>query len=231
MISVSTMATYWLPPATSAERPWALLAVRMGSHLSKIIGPALTPFACSRFGWRQTCRLYAGFFLAYSGVWTLLAQERPAGYASAAEKSTARPEGEATAADPAFTLRLLVVKPMLSILFSQVAHDLLEFQTYASYAPVYFSEALGVPLGRVGFFTLPPMVAGMVGKFLVTVYESALLSRGVDRLMIRKLSNTMASGKILQRGPHPAAVWLFGTNLVLSFPYRRTVWQPQLCRW
>jgi hypothetical protein len=52
---------------------------------------------------------------------------------------------------------------------------------------------LGVPLPRLGVYMMPPMVVGMAGKLAVTALESALLARGVARLTIRKLANTIAS--------------------------------------
>lgn len=73
---------------------------------------------------------------------------------------------------------------------------MLEFQTLASWAPVYFG-VLGVPLSRVGLFTVPPVVIGMAGKVGVTMFEAALLKRQVGRLRIRKLSNTIASVSVM----------------------------------
>ena len=195
MISVGTISTYWLPPPASPERPWAQLAVRMGSHLSKIVGPALTPWLSGRFGWRTTSKVYAGAFACYGVLWQLIARERPR------EQLLASALGDepkkAKAGQLPFTPRLLVVRAQLAFTFAQICHDLLEFQTFASWSPAYFHEVLGVPLHRVGIFTLWPMVVGMAGKFGVTAFESALLGRGMARLTIRKLSNTLASAMVM----------------------------------
>ena len=73
----------------------------------------------------------------------------------------------------------------------QVTHDLIEFQTLGSWAPIYFHEVLGVPLKLVGAYTFPPMIISMVGKVLVTVWEKQQLQRAraghekVDRLALR----------------------------------------------
>ena len=189
MISTGSLSTYWLPPPSSTDRPWAMLAVRMGSHLSKIVGPALTPWLIGRVGWQVAARIYAGAFGFYAVVWQLLSRERPRVVVSGGQQPKAK--------QAPFTLRLLTVKSQVAIGYSQVCHDLLEFQTLASWAPVYFAEVLGVPLSRVGLFTVPPVVIGMAGKVFVTMFETALLKRQVGRLRVRKLSNTIASVSVM----------------------------------
>ena len=182
MISTGSLSTFWLPPPSSTDRPWAMLAVRMGSHLSKIIGPALTPWLIGKAGWRAAARIYGGAFALYAVLWQIAARERPridAGRSSAFTRTSSREMSNTTSRSEQapFTLRLLTVRAEISIMFSQVCHDLLEFQTLASYAPVYFAEVLGVPLSRVGMYTVWPMVFGMAGKFGVTIFETALLKR------------------------------------------------------
>jgi hypothetical protein len=54
-----------------------MLAVRMGSHLSKIVGPALTPWLIGKAGWRTASRIYGVAFGCYAVLWQLTARERP----------------------------------------------------------------------------------------------------------------------------------------------------------
>lgn len=186
MISTGSLSTFWLPPPSSTDRPWAMLAVRMGSHLSKVIGPALTPWLIGRAGWRVAARIYGCAFALYAVLWSVFARERPQKLVDVSSKWDARKSGGAIrttlnhASPPPFTIRLLTVRAEMSIMFSQVCHDLLEFQTLASYAPVYFAEVLGVPLRRVGMYTVWPMVFGMAGKLGVTIFETTLLKRVRD---------------------------------------------------
>ena len=137
MISVGSISTFWLPPPSSAERPWAQLAVRTGSHLSKIVGPSLTPILAARFGWRAACRIYALCFVGYAVLWQSLARERPRVAARGPASPGAEPSPAAAKKTRApFTLRLLTVKSQVAVLWSQVCHDLLEFQTLVrSFAP------------------------------------------------------------------------------------------------
>ena len=48
-----------------------------------------------------------------------------------------------------FELALLFSPPQLACAFVQITHDLIEFQTLGSWAPIYFHEVLGVPLAAV----------------------------------------------------------------------------------
>lgn len=180
MISTGSLSTFWLPPPSSTDRPWAMLAVRMGSHLSKIVGPALTPWLIGKAGWRAAARIYGCAFALYAVVWSAFARERPrklndvsSRHGSGTNPGISKP----TSVQAPFTIRLLTVRPQVAVMFSQVCHDLLEFQTLASYGPVYFAEVLGVPLSRVGMYTVWPMIFGMAGKVGVTVFETALLKR------------------------------------------------------
>ena len=61
-------------------------------------------------------------------------------------------------------LSLLATPPQQSCMWVQVSHDLIEFQTLGSWAPLYLHEALGVPLGSVGAFMIWPMAVSMVRK-------------------------------------------------------------------
>jgi MFS family permease len=206
MVAVSDMTAQWLPPPASPERPWAMLATRLGSHLSKVVGPALTPWLAGRLGWVAATRVYAATFGLSAVLWQVCATESPPPV-TAARDTGASNERPVTAPPPLpppplppnhhqllpFTPRLLIVRSQLAILGSQVCHDLLEFQTLATWSPLFFHQAHGVPLARVGRYTIWPMVVGMVGKFFCTGYESVLLRQGMPRLRIRKLSNTIAS--------------------------------------
>ena len=108
MISTGSLATYWLPPPSSIDRPWAMLAVRMGSHMSKIVGPALTPWLIGAVGWQVAARIYAGAFGICAVVWQLLSRERPRTVVDVSgvprPKTTQKP----------FTLRLLTVKSQVT---------------------------------------------------------------------------------------------------------------------
>ena len=141
-----------------------MLAVRMGSHLSKIVGPALTPWLIGKAGWRTASRIYGVAFGCYAVLWQLTARERPRAVDLQAQgggdqddesdddddddETASRADLKAEAASPSptaaklaaaslasppslpppFTLRLLTVRSQIAINFSQVCHDLLEFQ-------------------------------------------------------------------------------------------------------
>jgi hypothetical protein len=93
-------------------------------------------------------------------------------------------------------IRLLMTPPQQACMWIQVTHDLIEFQTLGSWAPLYLHEVLGVPLGAVGSYTIWPMLCGMIGKLLVTGWESSLVAGGMHRLRLRKVSTAICSSCI-----------------------------------
>eukprot|EP01051_Picozoa_sp_SAG22_P005842 SAG22_NODE_361_length_11712_cov_6.108155_1_plen_191_part_00 len=66
--------------------------------------------------------------------------------------------------------------------------------TQTSWAPTYFHEVLGVPLGgQLGFLTSLPVVIGIGSKSVIAGWESVLLRRGVSQLALRKAATAVGS--------------------------------------
>jgi len=201
MIAHHGMSYNWSPPEDSPERPWARFIMHMGNHMSKVVGPTLTPVLAGRFGWQFVAKLYGCSFAGFAVLWQLCTSSHPPAALGGSESSPTAPdpEPEPAAAEKKAAvsmLSLLRTPPQLSCMAIQVTHDLIEFQTLGSWAPLYLHQVLGVPLGSVGSFTIWPMMVSLFGKFAVTAWESRMVAAGVDRLRLRKLSTAICSGCI-----------------------------------
>ncbi len=138
-----------------------MFVIRLGGNLAKLVASAVTPLLCATsLGWRAVCYAYGGGLLAYCALWQAVARNAPPPLPSAdspsAAGSTAPKKKSGTGEE--FRLAGLVTKPAAAIVAIQVAHALCEFNIVAAWAPTYFSEVLGVPLSRLGFFTSVPMI-------------------------------------------------------------------------
>lgn len=222
MIAHHGMAYNWSPPEDSPERPWARFIMHLGNHTSKVVGPTMTPVLAGRFGWQFVTRLYGCSFAGFAVLWQLCTSSRPPTPQGDSERIiTPEPEPEP---EPGVThkkasvsmLSLLKTPPQLSCLAIQVTHDLIEFQTLGSWAPLYLHQVLGVPLGSVGSYTIWPMIVSLFGKFAVTAWESRLVATGMDRLRLRKLSTAICSSFIFVFVP---AFTLAPSPLLATFAY------------
>ena len=73
---------------------------------------------------------------------------------------------------------MLLLKPAVAVLGTQVAANVYEFHLYGGGAPAYYHQALGVPLSEVGRYLRWPMLVSIVAKPVVAAGESALLRCG-----------------------------------------------------
>lgn len=203
IVAQGAMTSAW--SIAGPERPVAVFIIRLGGNVAKLVASAATPLLCSTpWGWRSVCYVYGGALALYSVAWNLLARNAPPplpATTSSSPSPSPRPAAEdekeaaasaaAAAAEKAkkakkkkgggpreFELIGCTTKPSLAIIAIQVAHALCEFNIVGAWAPTYFTEVLGVPLSRLGFFTSIPMVLGIASKSVIAAWESAMLARG-----------------------------------------------------
>ena len=195
MIAHHGMSYNWSPAEDSPERPWARFIMHLGNHLSKVVGPTLTPLLSARYGWQFVARMYGCGFAGFAVLWQLCTSSHPPPPPTEALEPEPEPElePEPSSAGDVSMLTLLATPPQQSCMWIQVTHDLIEFQTLGSWAPLYLHEVLGVPLGSVGAYTIWPMAVGTIGKLAITGWESHCIKRGMDRLKLRKLSTAICS--------------------------------------
>ena len=77
MIAHHGMAYNWSPAEDSPELPWARFIMHLGNHLSKVVGPTLTPILAGRYGWQFVCRFYGGAFAVFAVLWQLITSSSP----------------------------------------------------------------------------------------------------------------------------------------------------------
>jgi|EP01043_Picozoa_sp_COSAG02_P042086 hypothetical protein len=164
MIAHHGMSYNWSPAEDSPERPWARFIMHLGNHMSKVVGPTLTPLLAGRFGWRFVARLYGCSFGGFALLWQAFTSSHPPPPPTttsakpvaeteaelAAEPVTSRlplqpeskpePEPEPER-EPVPMIRLLFTPPQQACLWIQVTHDLIEVRPGKQFCCL----ALGAP--------------------------------------------------------------------------------------
>ena len=186
----AALTTNWVP--RGPERPLGIYIIRLGGNIAKLLASGLTPLLCaSRFGWRAVPWVYGSGVLLYLVVFRLLARDRPP---SVATENTVQPTTDPTPSSGGFRVAQLVVRPTLACLAVQIAHMLCEFNVVTAWAPTYFHEVLGVPLGpQLGFLTSLPVIVGIGSKSVIAAWESLLLRWGVSQLALRKIATAVGT--------------------------------------
>eukprot|EP01051_Picozoa_sp_SAG22_P012081 SAG22_NODE_1225_length_5115_cov_1.965510_7_plen_387_part_00 len=191
-----TMKATWIP--SGPERAWALMVSGFGTTLAKNIASFVTPWLAGRRGWGAAAGWYAAAVGAYACVWQLLGKERPRAAGMAAAVAAAGPGGAAAAAAarggaagkrPFGPRQLMLAAPSVANTFLHMQHDLAELQIMAFWAPTYYNQALGVPLGLVGRYTVWPMLCAIPAKVLVAAWETRCYRRGASARLSGTNSN------------------------------------------
>ena len=194
---------------------------------------------CSAFGWRAARLFYGVFILAYAALFAATARSLPPPAPGAttatprdrlmtprvARQSSQGRKLKLVASRKPFTMRLLTTRPALALLFAQFAGMMCEYNLVSAWAPTYFHESLGVPLGNLGRYTSLPMMLGIWFRAGVSATETALLAQGWDQLLLRKAANgvggAIATASLLVmsvvRSPLVAMLAFTGVTLGNSF--------------
>ncbi len=212
IVAQGAMTSAW--SIAGPERPVAVFIIRLGGNIAKLVASAVTPLLCStRWGWRSVCYVYGGVLALYCVTWNVFARNSPPPLPPSGSSPVPKPEETSTKRGSSgggrpkgtgkgkrgrtpreFELIGCMTKPSLAIIAIQVAHALCEFNIVGAWAPTYFTEVLGVPLSRLGFFTSVPMMLGIASKSIIAAWESAMLSKGTySQLALRKIATTVGS--------------------------------------
>ena len=189
----AALTTNWVP--RGPERPLGVFIIRLGGNLAKLMASGLTPLLCaSRFGWRAVPWVYGGGVLVYVLLFRLLARDRPSLAKTGQSVHQLPAESTERSTSSGFRVAQLLVRPTLATLAVQVAHMLCEFNIVTAWAPTYFHEVLGVPLGaELGFLTSLPVIVGIGSKSVIAAWESMLLRWGVSQLALRKIATAVGT--------------------------------------
>lgn len=199
----AALTTNWVP--RGPERPLGVYIVRLGGNLAKLLASGLTPLLCSsRFGWRAVPWVYGGGVLLYVVLFKLLARDSPPPPPTP-ESSPPVGNGKIVEEEPrsgppsqgsggGFRVAQLFVRPTLATLAVQIAHMLCEFNIVTAWAPTYFHEVLGVPLGpQLGFLTSLPVIVGIGSKSVIAAWETLMLRWEVPQLALRKIATAVGT--------------------------------------
>jgi hypothetical protein len=182
------------------ERPWALMIIRQGSNVAKLVASSLTPLLCGRLSWQRTAWVYGAAAGLYGCVWhAALPADRykPLVKPSLPEPGAGAKTSGRRSLKPSLpggsSFRLAIAAPTLACQASHIARDFIEFHTLGAYAPVFFHDVHRVALDKVGRYTTGAMAVQILGKVLIAAWESRRLARGTATLRIRRESDTLAA--------------------------------------
>lgn len=184
----SLMKRSWVP--SGPEKAMALLLIGLGSKASRMVSSTVTPVLCDRAGWRRASYAYAAVVGIFTVLWQLVARNEPRDSKQAA-KQTVSSDAKKTK-EKTFEPKVFRVAGIQAVMWSHFAANNTEY-TLMQWAPTYFNQVLGVPLGHVGNYLAAPATVNLVGNILVAMLESFLVSRGVGELAIRKGASTLAA--------------------------------------
>lgn len=185
----SLMKRSWVP--SGPEKAMALLLIGLGSKASRMVSSTVTPVLCDRAGWRRASYAYAASVGVFAVLWQLVARNEPSSDTQQPAKQETTTDVEKTK-EKAFEPQVFRVPAIQAVMWSHFAANNTEY-TLMQWAPTYFNQVLGVPLGSVGTYLAGPATVNLVGNILVAMLESLLVSRGVGELAIRKGASTLAA--------------------------------------
>lgn len=192
--SVAVLQRAWLPPATDPLRAWIMRFISIGGRLARITAVAVTMPMALKLGWQSIAYLYGSAAAVSAGAFFALASDAPSKLpraTSSADAPSKHIKLAATKADTQVEYGIFKVPATHALIWAQVASNTADY-TLSQWAPIYYSQVLGLPLAAVGAHLAVPQAIATTGVFVSAGLENALLARGVTLLAVRRLSTGVA---------------------------------------
>ena len=164
-----------------------------------VIALICTPWLINVWSWQGAFYLYGVLGILWFAVWAVRARSRPISrpdWASASdEPSTALPVSDAGAQSHAYPT--LTVRGMLrsrAVWAIAVAHMSINWSLYLvlSWFPTFVNQELGADLRLAGLLALAPTLVSLVMAPVAGRLFDRLVGRGVDRLKVRRIMQSVA---------------------------------------
>ena len=160
----------------------------VGTKLARISAVSLTPLLCASFlGWRGTVRVYSCCVAAICALWQLLGREErcsaraqalqpPSSAVTPTEQQQQQQQQRQTSKKVVFEPRIFRTQQVWSLLAMHMAYNNSDY-SILSWAPIYFSEVLGVPTAQIGAYLVWPTILNMAGTFIFGALETVILKK------------------------------------------------------
>ena len=206
--AVYSLFARWSPPN---ERSRSISLALSAMHIGTIAALMLTPPLIVALGWESAFYLFGILGIVWWIAWNILVSSTPEEHprVSSAELALIH-AGSPPTDDHRVPVRAMLRHPAVWAII--VAFFCTNWTAYVllAWLPTYVVEALGVDLASVGFFAVGPLIFGAIGYISAGWVADLMLQRGVSRIAVRKIMNSIGFGS--------KAVILISLGFVSSAP-------------
>jgi ACS family sodium-dependent inorganic phosphate cotransporter len=198
--SIYSLYSRWVHPDRRAS---AVGLMNSGISGGAVIALICTPWLISVWSWQGAFYLYGALGILWFAVWSPLARSRPAvktdwdapdAVLANAEVGSVADQNDVSAQTvyPRLTVRgMLRSRAVWAI---AVAHICINWSLYLvlSWFPTFVNRELGADLQLAGFLALAPTIVSLVMAPLAGRLFDRLVTKGYDRLIIRRVMQSLA---------------------------------------
>jgi len=187
--SIYALYAKWVP---EDRRATAVGFMNSGIAGGSVIALVATPYLIEAWSWQHAFYFYGAIGLVWFVFWAPTTRSLPS-------KASVQSATSSTSDDtpyPKITLKgLLQSRPVWAI---AVAHMSLNWTIFLmlSWLPTYINQGLGADFSKVGVLAIAPSLAAMFFTPVAGRIFDYFVKRGVDRLRIRRLMQTLAFGSV-----------------------------------
>ena len=198
--SIYSLYSRWVHPDRRAS---AVGLMNSGISGGSVIALICTPWLISVWSWQGAFYLYGLLGILWFAVWAPLARSRPADNTGWDTSDAAPAAAEAGAVTDQNDVSAQTVYPRLTVrgmLRSRavwaiaIAHICINWSLYLvlSWFPTFVNRELGADLQLAGFLALAPTIVSLVMAPLAGRLFDRLVARGLDRLTVRRIMQSLA---------------------------------------
>lgn len=187
--SIYALYAKWVP---EDRRATAVGFMNSGIAGGSVIALVATPYLIEGWSWQSAFYLYGAIGLVWFACWGPTTRSAPT--TVSAEHQPAMDSDQTTY--PKITFHALVRSRAVWAI--ALAHMALNWTLFLmlSWLPTYINQALGADFSQVGLLAIAPSVAAMLFTPVAGRFFDYCVTRGVNRLRVRRLMQTLAFGSV-----------------------------------
>ena len=187
--SIYALYSQWV---SDTRRATAVGFMNSGVAGGSVIALVATPLIIAAYSWQLAFYIYGAIGIVWFLIWTPTTRSSPAGTANASRDEHCGANSDF----PKITLvALLQSRAVWAI---AVAHMCLNWTIFLmlSWLPTYINKGLGADFSQIGVLAVAPAVVAMLLTPVAGRVFDILISRGFNRLRVRKVMQSLAFGSI-----------------------------------
>jgi ACS family sodium-dependent inorganic phosphate cotransporter len=187
--SIYALYSQWV---SDTRRATAVGFMNSGVAGGSVIALVATPLIIAAYSWQLAFYIYGAIGIVWFLIWTPTTRSSPAGTANDSSDEHCGAKSDF----PKITLvALLQSRAVWAI---AVAHMCLNWTIFLmlSWLPTYINKGLGADFSQIGMLAVAPAVVAMLLTPVAGRVFDILISRGFNRLRVRKVMQSLAFGSI-----------------------------------